>query len=411
MKKGLSISYIVIVLAFSAIYILPSVRIYFDYTNLAIITLAFYAFFIYKKENVKPIKNIVANLFPYMLLMFLVARNWDFKMGFLHPLLTSWCMLFPGVLCHNIIKRDNKIELYTIALFSLSLLLYVMNNTIGAFSESTDIMRELTASTMEDSLRLKYVMANIGGYGIAYGCGAVVVMLFTILVKHKFNTKYTFLLYAIIGYFSYFVLNAQFTTLLLLTIFCTILSIYYSDYGQKHKIRLFVIGFMLIILAPLCMQLLAQLYNGTTIGDKLVRMNLAISGGNVSEASGERSLNQIKALKLFLESPLWGNDILNNFTNVNIYHESHSTFLGVACSTGIIGLISYYSTYWSVIKPLFQEYSGKNKNYIAIVLYFFLFSILNPSESTEACWIIFMIVPLVYFISDKKMNIRIKKNV
>lgn len=402
MKKGLSISYIVIVLVFSAIYILPSVRIYFDYTKLAIITLVFYAIFIYKKENVKPIKNIVANLFPYMLLMFLVARNLDFKMGFLHPLLTSWCMLFPGVLCHNIIKRDNKTELYTIALFSLSMLLYVMNNTIGAFSESTDIMRELTASTMEDSLRLEYVMANIGGYGIAYGCGAVVVMLFTILVKHKFNTKYAILLYVIIGYFSYFVLNAQFTTLLLLTLFCTILSIYYSDYGQKHKIRLFVIGFMLIILAPLCMQLLAQLYNGTTIGDKLVRMNLAISGGNVSEASGERSLNQIKALKLFLESPLWGNDILNNFTNANIYHESHSTFLGIACSTGIIGLISYYSTYWSVIKPLFQEYSSKNRNYIAIVLYFFLFSLLNPSESTEACWIIFMVVPLVYFISDKK---------
>ena len=125
----------------------------------------------------------------------------------------------------------------------------------------------------------------------------------------------------------------------------------------------------------------------------------------------KNSFNALIWFKLFLESPLWGNDILNNFTNVNIYHESHSTFLGVACSTGIIGLISYYSTYWSVIKPLFQEYSGKNKNYIAIVLYFFLFSILNPSESTEACWIIFMIVPLVYFISDKKINIRIKKNV
>ena len=333
--------------------------------------------------------------------MFLIARNMDFKMGFLHPLLTSWCMLFPGILCHNIIKRDNNLELYSIGIVSFSMLLYVISNTIGAFAESTDIMRELTASTMDENIRLEYVMANIGGYGVAYGCGAIVVMLFTILVKHKFYRKQSILLYASIAFFSYFVLNAQFTTLLLLTLFCTILSLYYSDYGQKHKCRLVVLGFVLIFLMPLCMDLLAQLYNGTTIGDKLIRMNSAISGGHVSEASGERSLNQIKALKLFFESPIFGNNILSDFSNANIYHESHSTFLGVACSTGIIGLISYYSTYWSVIKPLFREYSGTDKNYIAIVLYFFLFSILNPSESTEASWIIFMVVPLVYYISNK----------
>lgn len=401
MKKSTSIGYILIVLLFSAIYILPSIRVNFDYTSLAIITLVFYAVYIFKKEKITPIKIIIVNLLPYMLLMFLIARNMDFKMGFLHPLLTSWCMLFPGILCHNIIKRDNNLELYSIGIVSFSMLLYVISNTIGAFAESTDIMRELTASTMDENIRLEYVMANIGGYGVAYGCGAIVVMLFTILVKHKFYRKQSILLYASIAFFSYFVLNAQFTTLLLLTLFCTILSLYYSDYGQKHKCRLVVLGFVLIFLMPLCMDLLAQLYNGTTIGDKLIRMNSAISGGHVSEASGERSLNQIKALKLFFESPIFGNNILSDFSNANIYHESHSTFLGVACSTGIIGLISYYSTYWSVIKPLFREYSGTDKNYIAIVLYFFLFSILNPSESTEASWIIFMVVPLVYYISNK----------
>ena len=144
-------------------------------------------------------------------------------------------------------------------------------------------------------------------------------------------------------------------------------------------------------------QFLANLYSDTTIGDKLIKFNESMfGGGDITRVSGQRSKFQIDSFKLFLTSPIWGVNITDNLMNAAIYGASHSTMLGVACSTGIIGLLSYYKTYWVVMKPIFKVYDGNDKLYIALVSYFFCFSIFNPSESTEACWIIFLIAPLLY---------------
>lgn len=393
-----SIFYIFSVSVLSAIYILPAVRIGFDYTTLAVVLFIFYAVFIFRLEGFIPIKTIVLNLLPYMLISFFVAKSGNFKLGFLHPLLITWCMLFPGILCKDIISRGNRKEMVVIAVITMSMLLYIMYNTIGAFAYSSNIMRSLTAvSTMDDELRISYALANIGGFGIAYGSGAVVVLLITLVVNKLQRKGLGLITYLLLGFFLYFVLNAQFTTLLFLTTFCSILSLYYSKYGQQNKQQLIILGIVLLFLTPMLLQFVAGLYEGTTIGDKLIRFNESMfGGGDVTEVSGQRSKFQIDAFKLFLRSPIWGSDVTKNVTNATIYGASHSTMLGVACATGLIGLISYYRTYWVILKPIFKDYASNGKQYVALVLYFFSFSFFNPSETSEACWIIFLIVPLLF---------------
>lgn len=393
-----SFLYVIAVSILSAIYIMPSVRIMFDYTSLAVILFLFYMVFIFKLEGFIPIKTIMVNLLPYMLVSFLVAKQGDFKLGFLHPLLITWCMLFPGILCKDIIKRGNIKEAILILTITMSMLVYIMYNTINAFAVSENIMRELTAvSTMDDQVRISYANANIGGFGIAYGSGAVVVLLITLIFNKFRNRRIEIITYLLLAFFIYFVLNAQFTTLLLLTIFCSLLTLYYSDYGQRNKGKVIVLCILLFLFAPLLFQILADLYQGTTIGNKLIRFNVSVfGGGDITEASGQRSKFQIDAFNLFLSSPLWGGNVTDNMTNATIYGASHSTMLGVACSTGIIGLLSYYKTYWAIMKPIFKNYTGNGKQYITLVLYFFCFSCFNPSEAPEACWIIFLIVPLLF---------------
>ena len=208
---------------------MPSVRLFFDYTELAIISFIFYAIFIFKGEGFIPIMKIVINLLPYMLVSFLIAKSGNFKLGFLHPLLVTWCMLFPGLLCKDIIIRNNKREIVLIFIVTMSMLLFVMYNTILAFADSADIMRELTAvSTMDDEVRISYANANIGGFGIAYGSGAVVVLLTTFVFNNIKNSVLKVVTYSLLVFFGYFVLNAQFATLLFLTIFCVFLSLYFS---------------------------------------------------------------------------------------------------------------------------------------------------------------------------------------
>ena len=393
-----SILYTVGVFFLSAIYLLPAVRIGFDYTKLAIVLFVFYAVFILKTENLRPIITIVKNLLPYMFISFIVAKAGNLKLGFFHPLLITWCMLFPGILCKDLIERGNKKELLSIAIITLTMLLYVMYNTIGAFADSPNVMRQLTAvSTIDDELRMAYVAANIGGFGVAYGSGAIVVLLITLVVNKYLHGWTKIIIYLLLAYALYFVLNAQFTTLLLLVMFGSMVSLYFSEYGRRNKVQLVLIGILLLFFIPLLFQLMANLYESTTIGEKLVRFNESMFGdGNVTEVSGQRSKFQIDAFLLFLKSPIWGSDVTYNITNATIYVSSHSTVLGIACSTGLIGLISYYKTYWSIIKPIYKDYASSGKQYVALVVYFFCFSFFNPSETTEACWIMFMIVPLLY---------------
>lgn len=393
-----SILYIFGVSCLSAIYLLPAVRIGFDYTKLAIILFAFYAVFILKTENLRPIITIVKNLLPYMFISFIVAKAGNLKLGFFHPLLITWCMLFPGILCKDLIERGNKKELLSIAMITLTMLLYVMYNTIGAFADSPDVMRQLTAaSTKDEELILDYVADNIGGFGIAYGSGSIVILLITLLVNKVLSGWTKIVIYLLLGYTLYLVLNAQFTTLLLLVIFGSMVSIYFSEYGRRHKMQLVLIGILLLFFVPLLFHLLANFYEGTIIGEKLILFNESIFGdGNVAEVSGQRSRFQIDAFLLFLKSPIWGSDVTRDVVNATIYVSAHSTVLGVACSTGLIGLISYYKTYWSFIKPIYKDYASYSKQYVALLVYFFCFSFFNPSENTEACWIMFMIVPVLY---------------
>lgn len=390
--------YILFISILSLIYIMPSVRIFFDYTEIAVISFIFYVIFLFKREGFISIKILVVNLLPYMLVSFLVAKQGDFKLGFLHPLLVTWCMLFPGILCKEIIKRGNVKETILILTITMSMLVYIMYNTINTFAVSENIMRELTAvSTMDDQVRVSYANANIGGFGIAYGSGAMVVLLITLILNKFRNRRIEIITYLLLVFFIYFVLNAQFTTLLFLTIFCSFVSLYYSDYGQRNKGKVIVLCLILFLFAPLLFQILADLYQGTTIGNKLIRFNESVfGGGDIAEASGQRSKFQIDAFNLFLSSPLWGVNVTSNMTNAIIYGASHSTMLGVACSTGLIGLLSYYKTYWAIMKPIFKNYTGNGKQYIALVVYFFCFSCFNPSEAPEACWIIFLIVPLLF---------------
>ena len=230
----------------------------------------------------------------------------------------------------------------------------------------------------------------------------IVILFITILINKQKSLKIKWIFLPFLLFFLYFILNAQFTTLIFLTAFCTLLSIYFSNYGQHNKVKIICFVIAVSFFIPIILHIVSSLYEGTTIGEKLIRFNNSIFGdGNISEASGERSKSQIATFMLFLESPIWGSDIVYNKYNSLIYGAAHSTMLSVACATGIIGLLSYYKTYWTIIKSIFKSYSDIGKQYIAMVVYFFLFSFFNPSESTEACWIIFMIVPLLYHTINK----------
>lgn len=405
-SKG-SLLYVAIVAFFCAIYILPKIKVNFGYVSITELSMFFYLSFIYKKDGLTHIIKILKNLLPYMLLMFVVAKSFDFKMGFLHPFLTAWVMLFPAILCINVIERNSKFEQRSIVLISFAMICYIVFNTIKAFAETPDIMRVLTASIITEEDRFIFNMKNIGGYGIAYGCGAIVVLLTTILRSGIENKILRNIVILLLLYMAYLVFNAQFATLLFLTISCTMLSISYTIENKSKKLLFVFICILIMIVLPLIFSLFIQFYNDTTVGLKLARFSTNVfENGDLKNSSGQRSQNQFNALTLFFHSPIWGHDIVTNSHNAIVYYASHSTVLAVLVATGIIGFISYCRTYWFVVVGLYKKYMGTNKRYVPIIIYFSLFALFNPSESSDASWVIFMIVPLTYYVFD---NLKVGK--
>lgn len=158
---------------------------------------------------------------------------------------------------------------------------------------------------------------------------------------------------------------------------------------------------------PVIVQIVIALYEDSTIAARLSRMSDSLWGnGDASDISGQRSIYQLNAYNLFLESPIWGNNITKQ-PNAFTYLACHSTLLAVACSTGIIGIWSYLKTFYTAFKNEINLIIDPNlhTSYYPVAIYYLLFAFLNPIDTvTEAAWLIFVIIPSLFRLYIPKSN-------
>lgn len=401
-KQKLSILYILSVLILECFYLLPICKLVVDIPMTSYCSFLFSIIFF--STDVK--KNVIFNTFlyaiPFLLLSFIVSYEMNFWKGFLHPTLLTWYAVFPAFLSYDLLKRNNKIEIIFSMVVSIILMLYVGFNTIGELQFNELLLRQMTNGADNDDFSVLMLYNNIGGFGYIYSVGVIFIAFISLILYGKLKIYLNILCVCITGVFAYLILNAQFTTLLLLVIF-SILVVLFLHSSKAVRVLLIISIPCLIMLLPFFFNWMISLYGDSVIGEHLQSFYDAIwINNNMEDVAGLRSQYMSEAIAEGIKSPIWGQCVAGTRAGLVMLH-SHSTVLATFVSTGIIGMYFRYKSILFASNQTITRLANKQwqKAYLPVQLYFVLLSLLNPlDQGGEVPWIVFFVIPVLFYSSS-----------
>lgn len=387
-------------------YILPQIQVYIDTVTLAFISLSFSVAFIFRTNSIE-IGHIVRTIIPYILLMFLVAIPFQLVRGFLYPSYLFWNSIFPALLCHKIIKRGEFGWALFLLCSSFIVLGIVLYNTTGALAENENIMRSLTSGKNEEEFYILMKSQGVGGYGIAYSSGMLTVFFASLALyfrKIRTNNILIFISIFVCLIFAWFSYNAQFTTLIIITLLSIGVSLLYYSKSAAWR-ALLVIGIVTIFaFLPLIVQFLIQDNIDNSIGAHMQEIYDRYWGSGTVEED-IRALYRKECFVHYIQSPIWGQ---NTTGEVHwIYSHAHSSLLSILLATGLIGLISYYKSLHKAYNMLITNFSIDCRKIIfwPQVAYFLMLSYFNSSMAIELYWTLFLLIPLTVLLLKKRLSL------
>lgn len=402
-----SFFYIFAVVFLLSCYILPFVRMQLNMVQLAVLNIIFVLICMIRTKSMKILIHMTTLLVPFLGISFLISTGMSVKYGIIHKYMLFLNMIFPAILSIDLIRRNNKKEIYMI-LFSMSIMIaYVLIRSYIEIRINPAILREMTAVSVTD---IDYVsrmqLEGVGGFGIAYGSG-ILILSFITLFKFVKNKGVRFVFLFIILSLIVFILNANFTTLLIISIICVWLHLFINSSSSICRMILFGGGGICFIILPQILEFAIGYYGDTSTGNHLSDLLNSLIGKYSYDS--ERNRITLSLWKSICNSPLWGRNIYDMSSSF-LYANSHSTILGCLYSTGIIGLISYLMAIWYVIKYLLKRVGIPNKISLILIVYYLLLGYFNPSESIEVSVCAFMFFPLLsYVILNRYRNAILEK--
>lgn len=392
-----------ITLLLMTIAILPSYRSQYALPTLAVMEMI-YAFISFPRFY-KTFRSVLMPILVYAIMCYLIALPFDFKMGFMHPFMSLWIWIFPIIMASELIKYKSFDTNRFVYLGSLTILMVVIVATLKMMVENPIIMRDMTAGLDPDFVAQMNSM-NIGGFGIAYGCGVVLIALTGCILAYKMSKQNKLFALSLIVIFGALVVMAQFTTLLII---CAAIFFYQSLCFKRSSPTKFIIVLGIVIIGIFSKDLLAMTidtFQGTVTSYHLKEIYDSVFGD--SEYDNTRSLYMANSIELFLSSPIWGNNVSSGVNAETIY-ESHSTIMTVLCKTGIIGLFAYLGAFWKAFKPIYKSWNSSTRKILgnSLIGYYLLLALLNPAENDIFSYCLGLVATLtVYYFS----NTAIKKH-
>lgn len=389
----ISFSYIACVLFLLACDILPFVQMQMNMVQRAGLNFVFLMVYVFPKQGFKTFLGVSLRLLPFILVSFFISREENFKYGMIHPYMLFFTMISPVFISIDLIRRNNKKEILIVFISLCFMLLFVLISSFIELLINPAVLREMTAISVTDEEYMTSMKTKgIGGFGIAYGAGILLLSLLTSYNSIR-RKSVKILLLVVMCFLAVFIINANFTTLLLITLMSVFVYLYLNNKSNLYRFGLcFLLGLFVLIL-PAILVYAIDYYGDTSTARHLNDILMSITGkGNIES---ERSIYTYTLWNRIIESPLWGHNI-NHSKEAFLYANSHSTFLGYFFSTGLIGLISYYAALWFIVKKLILHIQVPAKSICVMSIYYLLLAYFNPSESIEVSVCIFFFFPLLH---------------
>ncbi len=386
-----NIIFIAYSLLIASCYILPQLQYYVNIQILAILTFIFFTIFGIKQIGIKQL-NILIWSIPFLMIFFIVSKSLDFKYGLLHPALLLWITIFPAFMYKTIEARGSKVEHIVLLISILSLICMVILNTISVMHDNPTIAREMTSSLTDEDYLREMKLTGVGGFGISYASGLLVLCCLTVVLNTRLkNVRIISSILCLL--FLYMVFNAQFTTLIIITIACIGVLMYKQTNKPHYKYLIIVVFILCLIMVPVILQQVIAIYGDSPVSDNLIRLynNLAGIGKD-----SQRDIYRNNCIELMCDSPFWGRNVDGEYQY--LYNHAHSTILSYGLATGFVGVGFYLMTLLKAFQasvsnlglPLF------GKSCFPIILYYLLLSFFNPTNSLEINFVFFLTIPLIY---------------
>ena len=311
------------------------------------------------------------------------------------------CVLFEIV---SKMGRKKQLIVWSVCSFIIG---FVIIKTLIAVSTNPMIARILAQGALDDEL-MAYRRDNIGGFGFCYAACLTFGMWAFLMLKTKLWMRVVSI--GMMIFLVSFALQVQYMTMLLLCIAAFLFTILFC--AKKPTTKILSVGIVLICLMflPIFLRWLASFNVGGEIYGKIMNIANTLEGNQSLSNSTSRVELYKAALIDFIKSPLWG-----TFGSTAV-GTSHSTFLGIAAASGLIGLCAYsYGVYkcYDVTAKNLKILNVKN-NYKMIFIVFIILAVVNPVHYIyEISIVLLLYIPLTFllFSKDERLSNDEKKNI
>ena len=300
-------------------------------------------------------------------------------------------IFFPILLFYRFTKFKSGKTQTLLLVFAVFMIMVVAWNSFGVLKETPYAARQWSDF---DDIKLK----NAVTYEYVYAFSALVPLAYWCLTTVKNVYIRILSAVALIAFFS-LLIAAQYTIAIVLAVIACFLCFY-----QKHKSLLVIfvsalIGVVTIFFLPTILMWISTLFESETISIRFKELAIFMKGGEVS-ADGDMASRMTvyrKCFEYFFKSPIRG--------NVSVPFNTHSTFLGIMCDLGIIGMIPTFYISFTIHKRIY-EIAGDchiKKAFLPVYVLWVLLGLLNPVHAAlplnMVVW--FLIPATMYFLIEK----------
>lgn len=278
--------------------------------------------------------------------------------------------------CFLIRKKEYKIKKYFCIVIFLAFLATAIASIIG-LQQYPDASRYLALAESYDDAFIRYSFMNIGGYNFVYGA----VLLYPVAIYAYKERKIGLWLFIIIFVIELLLLlNAGYTTALILFMISSVFLFFRRNLSVKNVIFIIIISIILIaVFSDLLSQglnALADIIENNDISERL--RSLAGGREGIEQSDDNRIYWYRLSLNVFLESPLFGRMF------GKLYVGGHSFILDSLAEYGIVGLSVLIYLYVTIYKLFYKPYSKSSG--FGYILWAFLQPIVLSTVNT-GMWI------------------------
>lgn len=303
----------------------------------------------------------------------------------------------PCVLLEKVFELSKKTQ-KIIWLFATALIVFVIIQTLYALESDPLVARILAQGSIEDEELMNYRFQNVGGFGNCYS----LCMTFAMWVYFMFRSSKVMKIIsaAIVIFILYFSLKVQYMTMFLGCIIAFLLVILYCS--KSIHTKLFSVIFVLfgVFFLSSILRWVASLGVESTIYTKLTEFANTLDGVNTFGDTTSRANMYKSAFLAFLSNPFFG--VTNDL-------NSHSTILGCAANSGMIGLFAYFygvKQMYNVTKTNLKKQSIDMRIFSITFALFIALAVVNPIHYVyEISVVLLFYIPLTLNVFADKSKI------